>query len=144
MNRIRAALIAAGLLGMVYAVLGALTDPDLKPLGVLIFLVAVLIGHDVFWMAVVLLAGALITRFVPDRHRLTVRLFALAVAAVTLVSLPLLLGGRPADNPSILPLPYGRNLVLLLLVLVVVAGVTVGIRKNSERPGEGRSGGPDE
>lgn len=146
----RAALAAAGVLIMAYAVAGALADPDLKPGGVLLFLAGVLIVHDAVWMIAVLAAGAALTRLVPQRHRPAATAAAISAAAVTLVAFPLVLGlGRPADNPSALPLPYGRNLAGVLLL---IAGATLltrlwrtrqdrpaAGRKKSERPGEGGS-----
>ncbi|MFF0721774.1 hypothetical protein [Micromonospora sp. NPDC003816] len=146
--RTRTVLVVGGCLLMAYAVVGAVTDPDLALGGVLFFLAAVLVGHDVVWMAAVLAVGAASTR-VPLRHRMTVRMAAVSAAAITVVALPLVLGfGRVADNTSVLPLPYGRN---LLAVLLVIAGTTLLVclsrgrrrmaadRKESERPGEGRS-----
>ncbi|GIJ76689.1 hypothetical protein SAMN05443287_108204 [Micromonospora phaseoli] len=142
----RTGLVIGGCLLMAYAVVGATTDADLAPAGVLLFLAAVLVGHDAVWMVAVLAVGAALTR-VPPRCRTTVRIAAITAAAVTVVGLPLALGfGRAADNASVLPLPYGRN---LLAVLLVIAGTTLlacvsplrrpraADRKESERPGGG-------
>ena len=119
-------LVAAGVLVMAGAVGGGLADPDLDPGGVLLFLAAVLVGHDVVWMAAVLATGAVITRLVPPRHRPAARTGAICAATVTLVAFPLVLGfGRPADNPSALPLPYGRNLAVLLLAVACAAAVRI-------------------
>ncbi|MEG3632796.1 hypothetical protein [Micromonospora palythoicola] len=142
----RTVLVVGGGLLMAYAVVGALTDADLTPGGVLLFLAAVLVVHDVVWMAAVLAVGVALTR-VPSRYRPTIRTAVIVVAAVTVVGLPLALGfGRAADNTSVLPLPYGRNLVAVLLA---VAGTTLlaclvrrrgtaADRKESERPADGR------
>jgi hypothetical protein len=142
--RTRIALIAAGVLVMAYAAGGALADPDLDPGGVLLFLAAVLIAHDVVWMPAVLGAGAAVTHLVPERHRTAARIAAICATAVTVVAFPLVLGvGRQVDNPSALPLPYGRNLAVVLLL---IAGATLltrrwrgAGRKKSERPGDGRA-----
>jgi MFS family permease len=140
MRGLRPALAGLGVLAMAYAVLGLLTDPDVEPLGVLVFLVAVLIGHDAVWMPVVLVAGALITRTVPRRYRTWVRAGALAVAAVAFVGLPLVLGpGAPAGNASVLPLPYGRNLVIVLGLIVAVTALVAGVRRGRK---ESESTGP--
>lgn len=145
--KIRATLVAAGVLAMGYAAAGALADPDLDPGGVLLFLAGVLIGHDVVWMLAVLAGGAAITRL-PRRHRPAVLVAAISATALTFVALPLVLGvGRTADNPSVLPLPYGRNLSVVLLGIVGATLVTCWWRtgrgrgrKDSERPGESSPG----
>ena len=145
----RAALVTAGLSIMAYAAVGALADPDLKPGGVLIFLAGVLVGHDAIVMPIVLAAGAVLIRLVPQRHRPVAQVAAVSVAAVTFVAIPLVLGfGRPADNPSVLPLPYGRNLAI---TLVIIAGATLLTRlrpARRDRPPPGRKksespAGPD-
>jgi hypothetical protein len=136
--KVRIALIGTGVLLMAYAAGGVLADP-----GVPLFLAAVLVGHDLVGMPVVLAVGAAVTRFVPRRHRAAVRVAAISAAAVTVVALPLVLGfGRSPDNPSALPLPYARNLAAVLLA--VAAGTLLTRprrgRKNSERPGDGGAG----
>ncbi|MEU1888573.1 hypothetical protein [Micromonospora sp. WMMD987] len=144
--RIRVALVAVGLLTMGYAVVGALVDPDLSPAGVLLFLAGVLVGHDLVWMLGLSAVGALLARFVPHRHRPLARIAAISAATVTVVALPLVLGfGRSPDNPSALPLPYGRNLAVVLLLVVAATALSWLWRdrrhrlraggKDSERPG---------
>jgi len=143
--KIRTMLVVAGVLTMGYAVGGALADPDLEAGGVLLFLAGVLVGHDVVWMLAVLAGGAVITRLVPQRHRPAARVAAISATALTFVAFPLVLGiGRTADNPSALPLPYGRNLAAVLLVIVAATLLTClwrtrrgQGRKDSEMPGEG-------
>jgi len=117
MTAVRRTLIALGGLGMTYAVAGALTDPDVKG-GVLLFLIGVLVAHDGLLLPLTIAAGALIGRFVPLRGRVVVRAAALVSLAVTIVALPLVLGrGRAADNPSLLPLHYGRGLLELYAII---------------------------
>jgi hypothetical protein len=88
--RARAALVAGGVLIMGYAVGGALADPGLKPGGVLLFLAGVLIGHDALWLPAVLVGGAVITRFVPRRHRPAACAVAIVAVAVLVVAAPAL------------------------------------------------------
>jgi hypothetical protein len=139
MRRWRLALLAAGVLAMGYAVVGAAVQLGGKVGGILLFLVAVLVAHDGLWLPLVLLAGTALNRLVPARHRGTVRVAAIVAAALGMAALPLALGlGRTADNPSALPLDYGRNLALVLAGIAVVSGVTTAVRawstrKNSER-----------
>jgi len=133
--RTRVALVAVGAVLIAYALIGVLTDADADPIGMAVFLVAVLVGHDLLWMPIVLVAGLLIARRGP-----VARLVALVAASVGIVGLPLVLGlGRPADNPSVLPLHYGRHLAVILLA-VVTFGVAAALRKKVGRPR--RPGGP--
>lgn len=116
----RRALIVLGAVVMAYAVLGAVLDTQVAKLGVAIFLVALLVLHDGVFLPLVLAAG-----------RWTGRNWAAVVSvAVLVVGVPLALGfGRPADNTSVLPVPYARNL-LLILALIWSAWL---IRKGMER-----------
>jgi hypothetical protein len=130
---VRRALIATGALGMTYAVAGALTDADLKG-GVLLFLIGVLVAHDGILVPVSIGVGVLIGRFVPLRLRAVVRAALLTGLAVTIVAFPLVLGrGRAADNPSLLPLHYGRGLLEVYAVIVVAAAVVVAVRARRDR-----------
>jgi hypothetical protein len=133
---VRAALIAAGVLVMGYAVVSALADPDVPPAGVVAFLAAVLVGHDAVLLPLVLAAGALIGRYVPSGARVAVRVAALCSLAVTVVAVPLIVvSGRR----------YGYGLAAVLLVIWMVAAVAAPaarrIRKGLERPTEGRGSG---
>jgi hypothetical protein len=115
---VRRILIGVGTVVMGYAVAGALTDDDVAPVGVAVFLAAVLVLHDGVLMPLVLAAGALLRRAAPP-----LRVAAVVSLALLVVGLPLALGfGRPADNPSALPLPYPRNLLLILVSVWLVAG----------------------
>ncbi|MEU8607671.1 hypothetical protein AB0C29_06690 [Actinoplanes sp. NPDC048791] len=124
----RGALIAVGAIVMGYAVLGAATDPDLKPGGVLLFLAAVLVGHDAVLLPATIAGGAIIGRFAPRRFLPGIRAAAIISLAVGVVALPLVLGyGRSGDNPSVLPLAYGRGLLLVLAVTWAAALVSAGV-----------------
>ena len=122
----RAALVAAGAALMAYASIGLLVGHSAQPIGIAVFLLAVLVGHDLVWMPVALAAGLLIAR-----GGMVARVAAVIAASIGAVALPLVLGhGQPADNPSVLPLHYGRNLLLILLVIMAAAVV----RKKFARP----------
>ncbi len=119
---IRRVLIAVGVAVMGYAITGALTASDVQPIGVAIFLGAMVVGHDGVFMPIVLGVGALIRRFVAPRWRATVQAAAVVTVSIVAISTPLVLGyGRAADNPSILPHAYGRNLILILVSVWVAA-----------------------
>ena len=127
----RAGLIAVGAVMMGYAVLGAATDPDLKPGGVVLFLAAVLVAHDAVLLPVTIAAGALLGRFAPRWAQPGVRAAAIVSLAVGVVALPLVLGyGRSADNPSILPLAYGNGLLLILGVIWTAALVSMALARS--------------
>ncbi len=121
----RAVLVAVGAVVMGFAVLGAVTDPGLKPGGVVLFLAAVLVAHDAVLLPVTIAAGALLARFAPGWARQSLTAAAIVSLAVVVVAFPLVFGsGRSADNPSVLPLAYGRGLALILAVIWTAAFVS--------------------
>lgn len=137
MKTARRTLIGSGTLIMTYAVSGALTDDDVKA-GALVFLVAVLVAHDGLLLPLTIGVGALIGRIIsPGWHR-PVRVAAVISLAVTVVALPMVLGrGRVADNPSILPLHYGRGLLVVYTLIWVTTTVVVVVRRWRHRPHRG-------
>ncbi len=142
MTAARRLLVAAGALVMGYAVVSALADPEVRPLGVLVFLVGVLAAHDAVLLPLAVGAGALIGRFVPAPDRATVRAAGLCSLAVAVVAVPLVLGyGRTADDPSVLPLPYGRGLAAVLGVIWATALAAIVVRRIRKRT-ERSSGAP--
>jgi hypothetical protein len=125
----RRGLVTIGAVGMGYAVLGALTDADIKPFGVLIFLAGVLVAHDAILLPMVIGVGAIAGRFLPGSARTPVRVASVISLAVCVVALPLVLGyGRSADNPSALPLAYGTGLVEVLAAVWGAALLAVVVR----------------
>jgi hypothetical protein len=85
-----------------------------------------LIGHDAVFLPVVIAVGAVIGRFVPVSARTIVRIALLVSLAVTVVALPFVGGrGRRPDEPSALPLNYGRGLVIVLAAVWLAAGVAL-------------------
>jgi hypothetical protein len=125
----RRVLVAAGVLLMGYAVVGALTDPQTRPWQQLLFLGGVVAVHDFVLLPVVITAGVLIGRFVPARDRVAARVAGFVTVALLVVAVPLALGfGRRADDPSALPLDYGRGLAIVL-ILVWAAALTAVLRR---------------
>ena len=132
----RRLLIGGGAAVMAYAVGGAVFG-GVQLIGVLIFLVAMLVLHDGLFLPAVLGLGALVSRFVPARQRGLVRVAGVSSLAVLVIALPLILGfGRSADNPSLLPRPYGWGTLLILVLVWVLA---VAIRKGLARRPRGLS-----
>jgi hypothetical protein len=126
----RLVLAALGLGAIGYGAYGWLFADGSKPVSQFLFLAAVLIGHDFIVLPLAIGAGALITRLAPARARRPA-LAALAISgAVTLVALPFVLGkGRIPDNPSAFPQHYGRNLLLILAIVWLAAGLVALVHK---------------
>ena len=121
----RRVLVVVGVVVMGYAIIGGLTDPDVRPVKQGAFLFAVLVAHDAILLPIAIAVGALLARFAPTRHRGILRAALAVSAVVSAVALPLVLGrGRRADIPSALPLDYPRGLLIVLgAIWTVVVGV---------------------
>ncbi|WP_433058502.1 hypothetical protein [Dactylosporangium sp. CS-033363] len=120
---------AAGLALLGYGVYGWLDAPTHELAGRLIFAAIALVAHDFVVVPLVVVAAALVTRFVPETARGPVRA-GLAVAAVlTAVALPFVIGaGRIADNPSAFPQHYARNLAILLTATALITAAWITAR----------------
>ncbi|MEY9872815.1 hypothetical protein ABH931_002292 [Streptacidiphilus sp. MAP12-33] len=116
---LRTALALLGIAGIGYGVYGLLHDPYIRdPLDVLVWGAGAVVLHDGFWLPLVLLAGTALVRRPLLRGGLVV------VAALTAVGLPAVLrAGVDHGNPSLLPLPYLRNYLLLLAAVAVAVAV---------------------
>ncbi|WP_223837562.1 hypothetical protein [Streptomyces venezuelae] len=91
-------------------------QPD--PYDVLVWLGGALVLHDVLVAPLVLAVGLLVAA-VPARP--VVRGALITAGSLVLITLPLLLRPGAPPNPSALPLPYARNLLLVLAVTALVA-----------------------
>jgi hypothetical protein len=130
----RRALIALGVVAMVYAIVGALSDPDVSVVKQGTFLVAVLVAHDAILLPIAIGIGAAISRFAPARHRGILRAALTVSAIVTAIVLPLVLGrGRRPDIPSALPLDYPRGLLIVLGTIWVVVVAIIGWQERQRR-----------
>ncbi|MFC5752873.1 hypothetical protein [Actinomadura rugatobispora] len=108
------ALIATGLWGLA-------RESDVDLVGWAVWFGGAVLAHDAVLVPCVLLVGAATTRL-PRSYRRLVQGALMVGGTVTLVALPFVLGlGRRADNPSILPLPYGRNLLIVLAAVLALA-----------------------
>ncbi|MFI9276292.1 hypothetical protein ACIGXM_37330, partial [Kitasatospora sp. NPDC052896] len=106
------AVLALGAVGLIgFGVHGLLTDPYVNdPLDVAEWAIGGAVLHDGLWLPLVCLAGAALTR-----APWTVRGGLVVAAALTAVGLPAVLhAGQGNGNPTVLPLPYLRNLLWLL------------------------------
>lgn len=99
---------------MIFGAAGLLSDPaDTHPIGWALWFGGGVVAHDLVIAPLVLVAGwALRPLARPVRAALLVSVL------VTAGTLPVVLAlGRMPGNPSILPLPYGRNLLFVLAVV---------------------------
>jgi hypothetical protein len=120
------ALLATGLAGLV-------TDTRLTDLfGWALWFGGLIAAHDGVLVPLVVAAGVL-TGAVREPYRFWARAASAVAALLCLMALPMVLGiGRRADNPSQLPLDYGRNLLLvvgLIAATAVAAMATIWLRK---------------
>ncbi|MER8186074.1 hypothetical protein [Kitasatospora sp. NPDC094015] len=135
MRTLRALLLLGGLALTGWGLTGLLTDHYIEhPLDIAEWAVGALVLHDALWLPVVCALGATLAR------RTAVRTALILTAAVTAVALPAVLrAGTDTTNPTVLPLPYLRNWLLVLAAIAVLAGALVLRRR---RPG-GRSKAED-
>lgn len=129
MKAARGILLAAGVAGLAYAVIGVLTDDGTSPLNQLLFTLALVVAHDGIVLPLAIGVGVLTVRFVPDWARPPVQAGLYASLVLTLFTIPMLIGaGRLPDNLTILPLNYARGLQLVLAAIWVAAAVWAGYR----------------
>jgi hypothetical protein len=130
----RAILLAAGVAGLAYAVIGVLTDDGTSPLNQLLFTLALVVAHDGIVLPLAIGVGVLTVRYVPNWARPPVQAGLYASLVLTLFTIPMLVGaGRRADNLTILPLNYARGLQLVLAAIWVAAAVWAGYRWRARR-----------
>ena len=106
-----------------------------------IWLVLGVLAHDLLLVSTVAVAGWVIARLVPRGVRGVVRGGLLVAAVVTLVALPVLSGKGDPRNPSLTPLDYPRNWLLVLGGITVVTTVLVIAAWFASRSGGGRRTG---
>ncbi|MET3984529.1 hypothetical protein [Streptomyces sp. PvR034] len=130
-NAPRYVLGGVGLLLVAVGVRQVFALPD--PWDVLVWLGGGLVLHDaviaplVLAVGLLLAAGARAARWSAGARGI-VRAALLTAGALVLVTLPLLLRPGAPPNPSALPLPYGRNLLIVLgAVLVLASAALVGL-----------------
>ncbi|MGW0699839.1 hypothetical protein ACWD0A_11020 [Streptomyces sp. NPDC002867] len=129
---------ALGALGLLLIGIGGrhlAARPD--PYDVLLWMAGALVLHDGVLAPVVLAVGLLVAA-VPARP--VVRGALVTGGALVLVTLPLLLRPGAPPNPSALPLPYVRNLLLVLAVVAGVALAWVGLTRLRRRVRTSRAG----
>ncbi|MBP7972993.1 MAG: hypothetical protein WBB44_06385 [Candidatus Nanopelagicales bacterium] len=121
----RIALIAAGLLLLALGAYNLLDQVPLKAFpNLIVWLAAGVVIHDVVIAAGVATIGWAISRAVPARFRAPVQGGLIVAGVVAIMAIPVVIGaGRTPTNPSLLPLDYGRNLVIVLVVIAVLTAL---------------------
>ncbi|MGW8601375.1 hypothetical protein ACWGLB_20860 [Streptomyces sp. NPDC055893] len=104
------------------------------PVGVVVWLAGAVVLHDGLIAPLVLAVGLLL---VGRAERGVLRGALIVAGSLTLVTLPLLVRPGAPPNPSALPLPYGRNLVIVLGVVATVAAAVILVRRWRARPQRG-------
>ncbi|MFF3073227.1 hypothetical protein ACFVSN_19480 [Kitasatospora sp. NPDC057904] len=137
---LRAALLLGGLALLGFGLSGLLADSYITaPFDVLVWAVGAVVLHDGLWLPLLCLVGARYARGP------VLRAWLVVAAAVTAVGLPAVLrDGTDHGNSTLLPLPYGRNLLLVLAATAVVALLvalvrrwrTQGLRPRRRRPAD--------
>ena len=93
------------------------------------WLIGAVVLHDAVAVPVTAAVGLLVSRVVRAPYRAVVQGAMLVSAAVALASLPLWRGyGGAPGNPSVDPLPYGRNLLIVLAAVWAGAGLIMMVR----------------
>ena len=121
--RVLMVLIGTGVIG--YGLYRLLTDPQIDdPLSILVWAAGAVALHDGLWLPIVCLIGARVARDIVLRSGLIV------AASLTAVALPAVLREHSDQgNPTLLPLPYQRNLLLLLGSCAVITVTIWAIRR---------------
>ncbi len=143
---LRVVLAAAGLAALGYGVDGLLSmSRATRPTNAGAWLIGGIVVHDALLVPATMIVGFALSRLVPAPYRAVVQGALLVSGSVALASLPLWRGyGGSADNPSVNPLAYGRNLAIVLGAVwagaaLIMAGRAVAARRG--RPGAGRGPG---
>ncbi|WP_307874833.1 hypothetical protein [Frankia nepalensis] len=127
---LRGLLAAAGLAMAGYGIHGLLTmTRATNPPQAARWLIGGILVHDLVAFPVTAAVGLVLTRFVRAPYRAVVQGALLVSATVALASLPLWRGyGGSPDNPTVNPLPYGRNLAIVLGAVWAGAAALIVVR----------------
>ena len=143
--------VVVGVVGLgciAFGVRGIFTHPaDTHPQRWATWLIGGAVGHDLLLAPALAVIGYVVGRFVPPAARAVVQTGLIVTGAVLAVGLVGVFGRGKRnypDNGSLLPLPYARNLLLVLaavwVVTLVAAGVAVVRQRGKHRLGAKRAG----
>jgi hypothetical protein len=122
--------VAAGWGLIAIGVRGVLHDADAtEPTDLLRWVGGLLLLHDLLLVPIVVAAGYLVGRLAPRVTVIPLQLALSTSAIVIALGWPLVRGyGERSANPSLLPLAYRRNVVVLLAIIWTVTAATVVVR----------------
>lgn len=128
--------IPAFVVGWAIIVAGAMTAVhnarDAHPFALAVHVVTFDLGHDVLLVPTSLLIAWIIGKAVPDVARGPVRAGFAVSTMFVLFAWPLIhRWGRRPTNSSTLPLDYGRNLTIVLVVVWLVVGAVIFRRRTT-------------
>ena len=104
-----------------------------------IWLAAGVILHDVVLAGLVAGGGWFISRYAPDRYRPYIQSGAIIAGTVIIMAIPVLIaGGRREANPSLLPLNYWLNLVIVVLTIAIITAIVAVVDTRRRSNAEGR------
>lgn len=130
--------ILLGVVGLVFVGLGGYAliqgvNSDSYP-NIAVWLVGALVLHDGVLAAIVAVAGWLLTRLLPDVIRPIVQAGLVVGGILVLLAIPVLSGGgKDPANPTILPLNYTRNIVIILIIVSLITGILIVTRLLTRR-----------
>jgi hypothetical protein len=137
----------AGLAGLGWGLAGFVSHPrQTVPSNALTWLVGGVLLHDAVLVPVVAVLGLVLTRLVRAPYRAVAQGALIVSGALALATLPQWRGyGGAPGNPTVDPLPYGRNLLLVLAAVWAVAAIIMASRYRTSRwRGPVRPGAPAE
>ncbi len=139
-GRIIIGAIGLGFIGI--GVRGILTHShDTHPRSWVTWVVFAALAHDLILAPVIGVISVLVGRLVPRRARTGVQIGLLVSGCVLVVGLTAVLtpGGRHySDNSSLLPLAYGRNLVIVLAIVWTAVAIAIVVTSRRRGRGAGR------
>jgi hypothetical protein len=139
-----------GLAAVLYGVYGLLTAGSRVPLGSwLTWFVGSALLHDVVIAPIWIGLGWLAGRLLPAAARPAIVVGAAVAGLLALIALPFVLGvGEDPANPSFLPRDYGRNLLLVDVGVLVIAGLWAAVAtryaRSSDRRGSAGASSPSQ
>lgn len=127
---------AVGVAMTAYGMRGLLTVDagSTQPVRWAAWFVGAVIVHDLVFTPLVFLMAVLAVGRVPRAYRPLVQGGLIVSGVLALVSLPFVGGfGQRADDPSALPLPYGRNLMIMIVLVWTAVAALAMVRARSRR-----------